>query len=333
MAATVRTRMLCSEGKCPCAFYYPEGAPYLNMVAVALERWYPDPEVGKKQGKETKETEETQDEREIGLAEYWMRLVKLLPISIESARLTIQHLRQHHEENAIEYQPYQVRRSIVLALWNILEERGMLSEKETSAMVEKSLYALVVRIKHDKLVAADIQTTNRDEDDGLMDLHPHGICNERTCPCTFYYRNGTPYFDFVALALQRWFVQPNESKEKEKLTIFHAIHLPAIAIGEYWMRLVKFLPISIECGVLTVRHIRNAARIIPISARNIHRLVLVALWSVYRARSAEKKEPLDTMLEEQFARVGGIKHDELLELERSFANQCFPTKRFQLYFS
>ena len=100
---------------------------------------------------------------------------------------------------------------------------------------------------------------------------------------------------------------------------FYSKKPPPIALEEYLMRLHRYCPMSTAVYLATALYINRLAvveRIIPVTPRNAHRLVLGAL------RVAMKALEDLSYPHRRFAKVGGVSEIELGRLEISF---CFLT--------
>ena len=100
---------------------------------------------------------------------------------------------------------------------------------------------------------------------------------------------------------------------------FYSKKPPPISLEEYLLRVHKFCPMSTGVYLATSLYIHRLAvieRIIPVTARNAHRLVLAGL------RVSMKKLEDQKYGHSRFARVGGVSEAELGKLEVSF---CFLT--------
>ena len=100
---------------------------------------------------------------------------------------------------------------------------------------------------------------------------------------------------------------------------FYSKRPPQISLEEYLMRLHCFCPMSTAVYLATSLYIFKLAvveKIIPVTSRNIHRLVLAGL------RVAMKALEDFSYPHRRFAKVGGIGETELGKLEVSF---CFLT--------
>ena len=100
---------------------------------------------------------------------------------------------------------------------------------------------------------------------------------------------------------------------------FYSKKPPPIALEEYLMRLHKYCPMSTAVYLATSLYIHRLAvieKIIPVTARNVHRLVLAGL------RVAMKALEDLSYPHRRFAKVGGVSEPELGRLEVSF---CFLT--------
>lgn len=100
---------------------------------------------------------------------------------------------------------------------------------------------------------------------------------------------------------------------------FYSKKPPPIPLEEYLMRLHKYCPMSTAVYLATSLYIHRLAvieRTIPVTARNVHRLVLAGL------RVAMKALEDLSYPHGRFAKVGGVSEPELGRLEISF---CFVT--------
>ena len=100
---------------------------------------------------------------------------------------------------------------------------------------------------------------------------------------------------------------------------FYSKKPPAIGLEEYLMRIHGYCPMSTAVYLATSLYIYRLAvgeRIIPVTARNVHRLVLAGL------RVAMKALEDLSYSHQRFAKVGGVSEPELAKLEVSF---CFLT--------
>ncbi|CAD6565795.1 MAG: hypothetical protein ASARMPRED_007991 [Alectoria sarmentosa] len=100
---------------------------------------------------------------------------------------------------------------------------------------------------------------------------------------------------------------------------FYSKRPPPISLEEYLMRLHCFCPMSTAVYLATSLYIHKLAvveRIIPVTSRNVHRLVLAGL------RVAMKALEDFSYPHRRFAKVGGVSETELGKLEVSF---CFVT--------
>lgn len=100
---------------------------------------------------------------------------------------------------------------------------------------------------------------------------------------------------------------------------FYSKKPPPITLEEYLLRVHQFCPMSTGVYLATSLYIHRLAvieRIIPVTARNAHRLVLAGL------RVSMKKLEDQKYGHSRFARVGGVSEAELGKLEVSF---CFLT--------
>lgn len=100
---------------------------------------------------------------------------------------------------------------------------------------------------------------------------------------------------------------------------FYSKKIPPIGLEEYLLRLHEFCPMSTAVYLATSLYIHRLAvveRIIPVTLRNVHRLVLAGL------RVAMKALEDQSYPHRRFAKVGGVSEPELGKLEVSF---CFIT--------
>ena len=100
---------------------------------------------------------------------------------------------------------------------------------------------------------------------------------------------------------------------------FYSKKAPAISLEEYLMRVHQYCPMTTGVYLATSLYIHRLAvieRIIPVTARNAHRLVLAGL------RVSMKKLEDFRYSHSRFAKVGGVSEAELGKLEVSF---CFLT--------
>ena len=100
---------------------------------------------------------------------------------------------------------------------------------------------------------------------------------------------------------------------------FYSKKPPPITLEEYLMRLHRYCPMSTAVYLATSLYIFRLAileKIIPVTARNVHRLVLAGL------RVAMKALEDFSYPHRRFAKVGGVSEAELGRLEVSF---CFVT--------
>lgn len=100
---------------------------------------------------------------------------------------------------------------------------------------------------------------------------------------------------------------------------FYSKKAPSISLEEYLMRVHQYCPMSTGVYLATSLYIHRLAiveRIIPVTARNAHRLVLAGL------RVSMKKLEDYRYSHSRFAKVGGVSEAELGKLEVSF---CFLT--------
>ena len=100
---------------------------------------------------------------------------------------------------------------------------------------------------------------------------------------------------------------------------FYSKKPPPISLEEYLMRLHRYCPMSTAVYLATSLYIFRLAlveKIIPVTSRNVHRLVLAGL------RVATKALEDFSYPHRRFAKVGGVSETELGRLEVSF---CFIT--------
>lgn len=100
---------------------------------------------------------------------------------------------------------------------------------------------------------------------------------------------------------------------------FYSKKPPPIVLEKYLLRLHEYCPMSTAVYLATSLYIHRLAvveRIIPVTARNVHRLVLAGL------RVAMKALEDQSYPHRRFAKVGGVSEPELGRLEVSF---CFIT--------
>lgn len=100
---------------------------------------------------------------------------------------------------------------------------------------------------------------------------------------------------------------------------FYSKKPPPISLEEYLMRLHRYCPMSTAVYLATSLYIFRLAvveKIIPVTSRNVHRLVLAGL------RVAMKALEDLSYPHRRFAKVGGVSETELGRLEVSF---CFVT--------
>jgi hypothetical protein len=98
---------------------------------------------------------------------------------------------------------------------------------------------------------------------------------------------------------------------------FYSKKAPPIALGEYMLRLHKYCPMSTAIYLATSVYINKMAlneKIILVTPRNVHRLVLAGL------RVAMKALEDLSYPHNRFAKVGGVSERELTRLEIAF---CF----------
>ena len=100
---------------------------------------------------------------------------------------------------------------------------------------------------------------------------------------------------------------------------FYSKKAPEIPLEEYLLRVHQYCPMTTGVYLATALYVHRLAvveRIIPVTARNAHRLVLAGL------RVTSKKLEDHKYSHSRFAKVGGVSETELAKLEISF---CFLT--------
>ncbi|PQE10811.1 metallopeptidase family M24 protein [Rutstroemia sp. NJR-2017a BBW] len=100
---------------------------------------------------------------------------------------------------------------------------------------------------------------------------------------------------------------------------FYSKQPPPISLEDYLMRIHKFCPMSTAVYLATSSYIHRVAvdeRVIPVTRRNSHRLILAGL------RVAMKALEDQSYAHARFAKVGGVSEQELSRLEINF---CFLT--------
>lgn len=105
---------------------------------------------------------------------------------------------------------------------------------------------------------------------------------------------------------------------------FYSKKPPPISLENYLLRLHEYCPMSTAVYLATSLYIHRLAakeRIIPVTARNVHRLVLAGL------RIAMKALEDQSYPHRRFAKVGGVSESELGRLEVSF---CFVSLRISV---
>ena len=114
-------------------------------------------------------------------------------------------------------------------------------------------------------------------------------------------------------------IEPPEIQHGAISRKFYSKKPPPIPLQEYLLRLHKYCPMSTAVYLATSLYIHRIAvieKLTPITARNVHRLLLAAL------RVAMKALEDLSYPHRRFAKVGGISEPELGKLEISF---CFLT--------
>ncbi|TGO63542.1 hypothetical protein BCON_0012g00320 [Botryotinia convoluta] len=100
---------------------------------------------------------------------------------------------------------------------------------------------------------------------------------------------------------------------------FYSKHPPPISLEDYLMRIHTFCPMSTAVYLATSSYIHRVAvdeRVIPVTRRNSHRLILAGL------RVAMKALEDQSYAHARFSKVGGVSEQELSRLEINF---CFLT--------
>jgi Xaa-Pro dipeptidase len=100
---------------------------------------------------------------------------------------------------------------------------------------------------------------------------------------------------------------------------FYSKQPPPISLEDYLMRIHRFCPMSTAVYLATSSYIHRVAveeRVIPVTRRNSHRLILAGL------RVAMKALEDQSYAHARFAKVGGVSEQELSRLEINF---CFLT--------
>jgi hypothetical protein len=95
------------------------------------------------------------------------------------------------------------------------------------------------------------------------------------------------------------------------VTKFHSARIPSITMPDYFKRIAKYSHCSAECHIIALiyidRHVKT--REIPITFRNIHRLVIVAVMVAAKLRD-------DIYYSNAYyASIGGVSNREINELE------------------
>ncbi|KAK6597227.1 cyclin-dependent protein kinase complex component [Botrytis cinerea] len=105
----------------------------------------------------------------------------------------------------------------------------------------------------------------------------------------------------------------------EPYIIFYSKKPPPISLEDYLMRIHRFCPMSTAVYLATSSYIHRVAvdeRVIPVTRRNSHRLILAGL------RVAMKALEDQSYAHARFSKVGGVSEQELSRLEINF---CFLT--------
>ena len=113
--------------------------------------------------------------------------------------------------------------------------------------------------------------------------------------------------------------EPLDAQELALARKFYSKKAPPISIEEYLLRLHRYCPMSTGVYLATALYIHRLAiteRVIPVTARNCHRLLLAGL------RVAMKALEDLSYPHRRFSIVGGVTETELGRLETSF---CFLT--------
>lgn len=114
-------------------------------------------------------------------------------------------------------------------------------------------------------------------------------------------------------------MEPLNTQHAAIIRKFYSKRAPPISVEEYLMRLHRYCPMSTAVYLATSLYIHKLAvveRIVPVTSRNVHRLVLAGL------RVAMKALEDFSYPHRRFAKVGGVSETELGKLEVSF---CFVT--------
>lgn len=114
-------------------------------------------------------------------------------------------------------------------------------------------------------------------------------------------------------------MEPLNIQHRAIIRKFYSKKPPPISLEEYLMRLHRYCPMSTAVYLATSLYIFRLAVveiIIPVTSRNVHRLVLAGL------RVAMKALEDSSYPHRRFAKVGGVSETELGRLEVSF---CFVT--------
>ena len=114
-------------------------------------------------------------------------------------------------------------------------------------------------------------------------------------------------------------VEPLNTQHAAITRKFYSKRAPPISVEEYLMRLHRYCPMSTAVYLATSLYIHRLAvveKIVPVTSRNVHRLVLAGL------RVAMKALEDFSYPHRRFAKVGGVSETELGKLEVSF---CFVT--------
>ena len=114
-------------------------------------------------------------------------------------------------------------------------------------------------------------------------------------------------------------VEPLYTQHGAVIRKFYSKKPPPIPLEDYMMRLHQYCPMSTAVYLATSLYIHKLAiteRLLPVTARNAHRLVLAGL------RVAMKALEDLSYPHSRFAKVGGVTEPELARLEVSF---CFVT--------
>jgi hypothetical protein len=115
----------------------------------------------------------------------------------------------------------------------------------------------------------------------------------------------------AAAALQERCANNKSMDTASHVTKFHSARVPSITMPDYFKRIAKYGHCSAECHIIALiyidRHVR--ARDVPITFRNVHRLVIVAVMIAAKLRD-------DVYYSNAYyASIGGVSNREINELE------------------